>query len=155
MKWFKSLSPMWQLIVVFIVLLVIYFLYRKYSTDVRNLFQPRDITPSNIVLPDGSVVTVSTTADLPQSVKSSLEGLAGEIKTDIYGANLTHEMELYKKASALSDVEIDYLASYYKRNLTNGVSLYEDMNNELVSCYVQDCSGWTLLLTKLEKTGNR
>jgi len=155
MSWFNSLSFQWKIILVVIVALVIFYLYRKYSSSIKNLFQPKDISKQQVVLADGSVITVGSSSDLPSSQKEILKSLAEEIKTDIYGLNFTHKMEAYKRASSLSDVEINYMADYYKRNLTNGVSLYEDMNNEAYSCFVQDCSGVKDLLVKLEKTGNR
>lgn len=155
MNWFNSLSKMWQIIIVILVVLFVIYLYRQYGYKIKSLLQTKVITPSNVVLPDGSVVVVSSSADIPQAQRMVLEDLAGQIQKDIYGINFTHNMELYKRASVLSDAEIDYLASYYKRNLTNGTSLYEDMDSELVSCYVQDCTGWQALILKLEKTGNR
>lgn len=155
MNWFNGLSLQWKIILVIVILLVIFYLYRRYSSSIKNLFQPRDINKEQIVLANGEVITVGSAADLPQSQKNVLEKLAGDLKSDIYGLNITHNMALYISASSLSDAEVDYLAGYYKRNLTNGVSLYEDMNNEAYSCFVQDCTGVKNLLVKLEKTGNR
>ncbi len=155
MNWFNALSLQWKLILIVVFLLIVYLLYRRYSSVVKNLFQAKDINKEQIVLTNGQVITVGSAADLPQSQKNYLEDLAGKIKSDIYGLNITHQMDLYKTASGLSDAEIDYFAGYYKRNLTNGTSLYEDMDNEAYSCFVQDCTGVKNLLVKLEKTGNR
>lgn len=155
MNWFNGLSFQTKVILIIILLLVVYFLYRRYSTYIINLFQKKDINPEQIVLHDGTVITVNGIQDLPQSQKTVLENLAGKLKSDIYGLNITHEMELYEKAAALSDVEIDYLAKYYKTILTSGVSLYEDMDEEEFSCFIQNCTGAKNLIVKLEKTGNR
>lgn len=158
MKWFLSLDIKYQVLIIIVILLLIFFIWRKYGTKIRNLFQRKEITSKTVTLQDGTVVTLSNISDIPQKQRAYLEDLAGEIKRDIHlsGGNLSHEVVLYKEASSLSDVEIDYLAQYYKRNLTNGTSLYEDMDNEAEAfCYYQDCSGWKLLITRLEKTGNR
>lgn len=117
MNWFNGLSTTWKLIIILIVILLLIYLYRQYGYKVKSLFQTKVITPSNVVLPNGTVVTVSSSADIPAEQRVVLENLAGQIKTDIYGINITHNMDLYKKASVLSDAEIDYMASYYKRNL--------------------------------------
>lgn len=156
MKSFNSLSPTMKLVVIVIILLIVLYLYRKYATDIKNLFQPKEITPSNVILPDGSVIYVATTSDLPQSIKLNLEADASDLKKDIYGLNTGgyRDSALYTKVSGLSDVEIDYLADYYKRYLTNGTSLYEDMSGEQLSWF-QDNAGFKNLLIKLEKTGNR
>lgn len=155
MNWFNSLSKMWQVVVVILLLLFVIYLYRQYGYKLKSLLQTKDIKTSTVVDENGDIIVVSSQSDLTESMKNNLQDLAGRIKQDIYGINITHDMDLYKKAAALSDAEIDYLASYYKRNMTNGTSLFEDMDNELVSCYVQDCSGWNDLFTKLQKTGNR
>jgi len=155
MNFLNSLSLQWKIILIVVIIIIIYLLYRKFGYRLKNLFQAKDIKSQQIILPNGEVVTVSTKSDIPASQKLILENLAEDLKKDIYGLNITHETELYKRASSLSDVEIDYLADYYKRYLTDGVSLYEDMNDEEYSCYVQDCTGVKSLLVKLEKTGNR
>lgn len=155
LNWFNSLTTIQKVLVIAGVILLIVFLFRRYSSQLRNIFQKKEIEPVTVTLQNGQTVTLTTIADLPDTQKKYLEDLAGKIRDDIYGINITHNMDLYKEGSVLSDVEIDYLAQYYKRNLTNGNSLWQDMSDELVSCYIQDCTGWKALNIKLEKTGNR
>lgn len=155
LNWFNSLLWWQKVLLILAIILLIIYIYRRYSSQLRNIFQKKEIEPTTVTLQNGQTVTLTTISDLPDSQKKYLENLAGQLRDDIYGINVTHNMDLYKQASVLSDVEIDYLAQYYKRTLTNGNSLWEDMDNELVSCYVQDCTGWKALVLKLEKTGNR
>lgn len=151
---FDRLSTPTKLIIIAIVVLLLILIWRKYGGKIEKLFQKKTIDPMTVTLQNGQTVTLTTLADLPESQKRYLEGLSTALKKDIYGANITHKMELYSEAAQLSDVEVDYLAQYYKRN-AGGNSLYDDMNNELESCIIQDCSGWEQLIAKLEKTGNR
>lgn len=156
MNWFFNLSTRNQIIIIIFIVLILIFLYRRYGYRIKNLFQPKEINKETIKLINGQIVTVSSQADLPQSQKTYLENLAGRIKKDVKGTNALgyRDSAVYKEAAGLSDVEIDYMASYYKRYLTSGVSMYEDMSDEWLS-YFQDNSGFNDLLIKLEKTGNR
>ncbi len=156
MSYFNSLSLQWKIIIIIVALLIVFYLYRKYSSRIQNLFQTKDINPEQITLPSGEVITVNTAADLPQSQKILLEGLAARLKKDIYGLNFLgfRDTEVYAEVAVLSDVEIDYIADHYKRYLTKGPSLYEDMSEENYSLF-QDNEGFKNLLIKLEKTGNK
>lgn len=156
MKWFLAQTFKTQIIIVIILIIILVFIWRRYGYKLENLFQKKEITESTVTLQNGQVVTVGGIKDLPQSQRTYLENLAGKIKTDIYGLNWLggRDTSSYKEAAGLSDIEIEYLATYYKRQLTSGVSLYEDMNSEYTS-YFQNNTGFRDLLNKLSKTGNK
>ncbi len=88
MNWFNGLSIQWKILIIVALLLILLYLKRKYWSSFMNLFQAKEITPSNVILPNGQVVVVSNSNDIPQSQKTVLEGLAGSIKNDIYGLNV-------------------------------------------------------------------
>lgn len=156
MKFFNGLSPQGKIIFIVVLVILLIIIWRRYGYKVKNIFQTKEITTSTVTLQNGQVVTVSGIGDLPQSQRTYLEDLANKIKNDIYGLNWlgVRDTKIYEEANALSDVEIDYLATYYKRQLTSGTSLYEDMNNEYTS-YFQDNTGFRNLINKLAKTGNK
>jgi len=69
---------------------------------------------------------------LQEARKNELEGLANELYTamhDIsFGSALDDDHLL--QLDQLTDRELKYVARFYKRAITRGVSLYQDINNE-------------------------
>lgn len=155
MKWFNQLDTKWRILIIIGIIILLIILWKKYGYLLQNLFVKKTINPSTVTLQNGQTVTLNSIADLPQTQKTYLEDLASKIFTDIQGLNVGgyHNVDLYKEAAGLSDVEIDYLAQYYKRDLASGVPLYKDISGESFSWF-QDNTGVTTLLTKLKATGN-
>lgn len=158
MKFFNSLSPQGKLITIIIVVLLIIYIWRKYGYRITGLFQKKEITKQTVVLQNGQTVELSSIADLPESQKVYIQSIADSINDDLtkgsyFGARLRN-LSGYIKANSLSDVEIDYLASYYKSQLNSGTSLYHQMDGEWLSP-IQDNSSFKELMNKLLKTGNK
>lgn len=68
-------------------------------------------------------------AKVSEDRKTFLKDMAGRIYTDIYNTPLFgHDCSVYTEANALCDEELIYVADYYKKYLTSGVSIYSNLS---------------------------
>lgn len=108
----------WTIIVV--LGLVIFIIMRKADWAGKidqALFAPRDIDH------DCGDVKVS------EDRKDYLKGVADQIYNDIYNTPITgHSCGIYTEANGLCDEELVYVAEYYKKYLTSGRSIYNDLS---------------------------
>lgn len=128
----------WKWMLVVIVLTIIYFTARKNWYRIKFWFQPRDID-----VEEGEVTNLSAEKE------KELKDLARLIYTDIYDTPYTgHDYDLYARALALSDTELLYMARFYRKSLTRGITMYDDLNNELFITNID-----TQLKSRLSKIG--
>lgn len=104
-----------------IVLIVVIVVLRKNWYKVKHLLHPRDInfeTGENLVI--------------SEQRKDIIELLARNLYKDLYDTSAWggHNTELYKQALALTDNELLYLSRFYKRYITNGNTLWEDIDDD-------------------------
>ena len=105
-------------IIITLIVLIVFFIIRKNWWKISKFFQP----PNVDLQPDES---------LSEGRMRELEILAEDLKKDIYSTPITgHNYSLYASADALRDTELIYLAQYYKNNLTEGNSLYSDIESQ-------------------------
>lgn len=83
------------------------------------------------------IVSPSAKNNSPESVisdtrKEQIEEIAGKLYTDIYETAFWtgHDYAPYEKALSLFDNEIIYLAKYYKSHLSDGLTLWEDIDSQ-------------------------
>lgn len=131
----------WQIITIIAVIVLIYYL-RKNWYKIKNFFAPRDVN-----------VEPGENLDLTTQEENELKALAKAIYTDLYDTPVFggHDIQLYKQADALSDNKLIFLATYYKRFLSSGNSLYEDIDSD----YFATTNVNTVLLAHLSKVGER
>lgn len=132
----------WQILIIVGVLVLIYVLRRNWY-KIKAFFQPVDVDL------EGGGTSISPQREI------ELKALAKNIYTDLYdtpfgGLYAFHDLALYKQADALTDVELIYLAKYYKRSLSAGNTLYEDIDSD----YFSGDEG-TKLMSHLSKVGER
>ena len=119
--WFNNLSFQTKIITVIIIVVILWVLWRKYGYLFGQLTQARDIT-----FIEGENKTLT-----PQQ-ESNIKDIAQKISKDIEDTPWTgHEYDGYEKALALTDKELDFLATYYKKYLGNGTSLWEDIDTQI------------------------
>lgn len=124
--------------------LVVFFIVRRNWWRVKALIAPRLINTEN----GKTTVTPSR--------EPYLQALANKIHSDIYNTPLSgHSEGIYKEADVLSDVELLYLSRYYKRSLTLGTSIYEDLSNEWFSIFGSTYDAVNSLTNHLAKIGER
>ncbi len=100
--------------------LLVFLIIRKYWGKVERLFQPSDIE-----LEEGE------TGKLTASTESTLKTVAAGLYSDLYDTPITgHNLPFYKAVNDLSDTELKFLAKYYRKNLTQGVYLYSDIDDD-------------------------
>lgn len=129
-------------IIAIIVAFLLYLIIRKYWQQIALFFQPADIDWE----PGESKV-------IPQARKAELKGLAADLYSDIYDTPTSgHTNSLYIEADNLSDNELQWMAEYYRKQLTQGVYLYTDVDNEWFGlAYNFD----TKLMAHLAKVGEK
>lgn len=130
----------WKWILVVIVIIVVYYAIRRNWYTIKFWFQPRDID-----------VAPGETTNISSSNEMQLKNLAQRIYTDIYDTPFWggHNYSVYEEAMALSDSELLFMAKFYRTKLTRGVTLYDDMNNEVYVFTDLD----TALKSRLSKIG--
>ncbi|MFA5408075.1 MAG: hypothetical protein WC343_04810 [Bacilli bacterium] len=111
-KWF------WYAVIAIIVLIIL----KRNMYVIKQWLRGRDVSDTNSL--EGNLDTVR---------KESLKGMANAMWEDMDGLNLSgHDTALWNSVYATTDTELIYLAKYYKRYVRNGVSLYEDIGDELM-----------------------
>lgn len=132
----------WKTIVIIILIIIALIIIYRNWYKIKRLFQPR-----NINLETGENISIS-----PER-KLFIENLASLIYKDIYDTPASgHTTELYNQANALTDNELLYLSRYYKRQLSSGEWLYDDIDDEVFSW---GNNSDTNLLAHLAKIGER
>lgn len=111
-------NRMFWLIIGGAVLLIL--VYRNWDRIMR-FFQKR-----NIDFLEGEDVIISPVR------KSQIEGISQRLYNDIYDTPITgHNTGPYNDAIALTDNELLYMSGYYRRFLTRGESLKDDISSEI------------------------
>lgn len=127
-----------------VISLVVFFIARRNWWRVKALIQPRLINTEN------------GQTKVEPSREPYLQSLANKLHSDIYNTPLTgHTTSIYKEADVLSDVELLSLSRFYKRSLTTGTSLYEDLSNEWFSIFSDALDASRSLSNHLSKIGER
>lgn len=109
------------LIIVGIIVLIIIVKRTDLITRIRRLFTRRyinyDCTPTNAKVSDSRI--------------AYLEGIASQIYDDIYNTPYTgHNCTLYQTANALCDEELVYVAQHYRKALSRGTSIVQDLQGQ-------------------------
>lgn len=134
------LQKNWKTILTIIVVIILVIIIYRNWYKIKRLFQGRDLD-----LEPGENLNIS-----PERTKY-LENLAILIYADIYDTPITgHKSSLYEEANALTDNELLFVSRYYKRQLSSGVWLYDDLEDEVFASDVD-----TKLMTHLAKIGER
>jgi len=113
----------WKIVIAIAVIIILIIIWKKYSYKFSNLFQDRNV----------DFESSTNTDDISESRKTYLNSLASTIKSELYGVNVIgfgHNLDPFKEANSLSDIELLYLSRYYKRYLTNGTTLHEDIGSD-------------------------
>ncbi len=133
----------WFWIVIGVIILGL--IARNKWDDLSRWFQPGDID----VEPGGA----SSTKDIPDSRKVELKALANLLYADIYDTPFWggHTISLYEEANDLPDIQLKYLSEYYRKKLTRGNWLEEDIDGELFT--TSDIN--TRLMAHLAKIGQK
>lgn len=106
------------IIVIAIVLLVM--TYRNWDRIIR-FFQKRDID-----FEPGEGINISDIR------KKQIQSIAERIYNDIYDTPfIGHNISPYEDALALTDNELLFLSTYYRKSLTRGTSLKDDIQSEV------------------------
>lgn len=130
----------WKTILTIVVILVLVVIIYRNWYKIKRLWQSRDVD-----LEPGENLNI--TAERTKY----LENLASLIYTDLYDTPISgHKTNLYDQANALTDNELLYLSRYYKRQLSSGVWLYDDINDDVFASDVD-----TKLMAHLAKIGER
>lgn len=129
----------WVIIGIIITIVIIIVLRRNWY-KVQHLLHPRDIN-----FETGENLQIS------EQRKDIIENLAQKLYKDLYDTSVAggHNTDLYKQALALTDNELLYLSRFYKRYVTNGNTLYEDIDDD----YFPLTDVNTKLMAKLAKIG--
>jgi len=105
-------------IIVVIIIIVLIILWNKYGYLVARLFKPATQNNSPEALTDVR--------------KKQIEGVANDIKQDIYETPFWgHDYTPYITMLSYYDNEIIYGADYYKNFLSNGVTMYDDIDGDI------------------------
>lgn len=134
------LQKNWKTILTIIVVAILVIIIYRNWYKIKRLFQSRDLD-----LEPGENLNIS-----PERTKY-LENLASLIYTDIYDTPFGgHTNKLYEEANALTDNELLFVSRYYKRQLSSGAWLYDDIDDEIFTTSVD-----TKLMAHLAKIGER
>lgn len=133
----------WKIIVLIIIALLLFFYVRKNWQVIKRklggIFTPRDIS-----FEPGEDVVIT------EARKKVLESIASKLYTDIEYTGWTgHDYTPYTEALALTDNELLYMATFYKRYQSGGNTLYSD----IASQYYVTSSIPTQLMARLNKIG--
>lgn len=140
-NWFNALSFQGKLIVVVILILLIWLLWRKFGYKFQQLTQARDIQ----LLPGEDSLLTS-------EQRSNAKDIAQCIYNDIEDTPITgHDYDCYEQALALTDLELNFLADYYKKYLASGKTLYKDIDSQ----YYITSGGPAKLMARLAAIGKR
>lgn len=111
----------WKWILALIIIIIVYYTVRRNWTTLKFYFTPRNID-----------VAPGENTNLTPDQQVQLKALAQNIYTDIYDTPITgHDYSIYDQAMALTDTQLLFVAKFYRENLTHGVTMYDDINNEL------------------------
>lgn len=137
----------WKWIVLLIIAIFLILYIRRNWYKIKRVFQVRDIT-----------LEPGEPEEVPVDREPYLKGLASQIYEDIEDTSFFgHKTAVYKELNALSDTELLYVSKYYKRYISGGDTLYEDIEGENF-LFVDDVSEYgidTKVLTRLAKIGER
>ena len=136
----KILTNKWFWIGLGIIILLL--ILKRYWYKFERFFQRTDID-----------LAPGETGNLTIDKKSDLKDLASRLYSDIYDTPITgHTTQLYKDANSLTDTELKYMAKYYRQHLTQGIYLYEDVNDEVFNIFTNVDSK---LMAHLAKVGEK
>lgn len=140
-----QLKPRSQITLIIVFALIFWIVMRKGDWTGKidqALFAPTDIDHS------------CGEAKVSESRKDYLKDVASRLYDDIYDTSwFGHDCSLYTEANGLCDEELVYVAEYYKKYLTSGTSIYNDLagwNGE----FTVFCS-FSPLMQHLSKIGQR
>ena len=104
-------------IIIFLVIVALFLIWRKYGYKLERLFKPQTSVNSPIELTDARKVQIESTVD--------------DIHQDIYDTPWTgHDYTPYDKFLGFYDDEIIYGADYYKNFLADGNKMYDDIDSQ-------------------------
>lgn len=144
-----GLPLMIKAIILLLLIILIYFLVKKYGDWLKDKFQSSDINYQQGETPNNAGYTAG--GGNIGAGREYIEKIASSLYSDIYETPWTgHEYTYYIQALGLSDNDLRYLADHYKKYLTKGTSLFDDIDNEVFA------PGVTLdgdLMARLTKIG--
>ena len=137
------LSPRAKLILIIVLAIVLVVIVRRTNiiATIKRWFTPRYI--------DYNCTPASATGKVSPDRTAYLDSIAQKIYDDIYNTPYTgHDCTLYQTANALCDEELVYVAEQYRKALSRGTSIVQDLQTQ-----------WTLLcdfdifIAHLQKVG--
>lgn len=152
---FNQIKEIWlglpifiKAIILLLLIILIYYLVKKYGGWLKYKFQSSDINYKPGETPNNAGYTAGG-GDIGAG-KEYIERIAGDLYSDIYDTPFTgHSYTPYIQALGLSDNDLKYLADHYKKYLTKGNSLFEDIDNEIFAPGVSLDSDLMARLTKI------
>ena len=129
----------WKWIVLLLIAILLIAYIRRNWYKFSQLFHPRDID-----LEPGETLEIT-----PEREKY-IESIAQRLYSDIYNTPWTgHNGDIYEEALGLTDNELFYMTKFYKRSVSGGNSLAEDIQGELYPF----TDSPTTLMARLNKIG--
>lgn len=131
-----------KLILILLIVLVAYIIARRLDlfTKIRRLFIKKYINYDCIPNESGRV---------SDDRKQFLESVASKIYSDIYNTPYTgHDCTLYESAYDLCDEELQYVAQHYRKALSRGSSIVQDLGEE----FTLVCD-FDIFIARLQKIG--
>ncbi len=146
-----------RIIIAIIVAILLFFVIRKYWSQISKLFQKSDIDfeeGEGLIIPEKPAdIVAKYGADADFKSQQELKQLATDLYSDIYDTPYSgHIHSLYSSATHLTDNELRFLAKYYRKSLTHGTYLFTDVDNE---GFVPWTNVDTLLMAHLSKVGEK
>lgn len=136
----------WIGLVAFILLLVIIKKWSNIRGWIKRSIQPEDID----LTPEERARLEANSETLSSERKSEMEAFAQELYAEIQGAS--YGTSLYEKLLKLSDTEVKYLSKYYRKHISGGTYLYQDVDEEWFSPFT-DIDG--RVMARLAKVGEK
>ena len=115
-KWF------WIGLAALIALIILNRQWDNIKSGLKRLTQRKDIVRTEEEIAAG---------DISEERKRELEDFAQELYAEIQGASAG--TGLYSKLLTFTDLEVEYLSKYYRKHISGGVYLYEDVDEEWFS----------------------
>lgn len=134
------------------ILILIIILINQWG-NIGDWYKRKTQTKDIDLTPEEKERLIKTGKALSNSTKNSLEELAQLLHSDIYDTPiLGHDSDLYTRSMNLSDTELKFMAKYYRENISKGVYLEEDIDNEIYSPFTNIDSR---LIARLAKVGEK
>lgn len=134
------------------IIILIIIIISQWS-NIRSWFKKKT-QKEDITLTEDEIVRLEEFGSaLSNDTKDRLKQLAQLLHSDIYDTPISgHDHDLYTQALNLTDTELKFMAEYYRKYISGGVYLEEDIDNEIFSPFTNIDSR---LMAKLSTIGEK